>query len=59
MLRPQRVSLNGTVSSLDLVNVTIIIPPSWANALANSTITGKGYVKVRPPTRTCGYMFIP
>lgn len=47
MLFAQRISLNGTVESLDLVNVTITIPAAWGTDLVNSTITGLGYVNVR------------
>ena len=43
----QRLALNGTVQSQDLVNVTIQLPPAWAVALFNATITGSGYVNVR------------
>ncbi len=43
----QRLALNGTVQSQDLVNVTIQLPQAWAVALFNATITGSGYVNVR------------
>ena len=43
----QRLSLNGTVKSHDLVNVTITIPTTWGNELVNSTVTGLGFVNVR------------
>ena len=51
MLRLQRLSLNGTVQSRDLVNVTITVPPIWADQFFNATVTGKGYLNVRgyPP----------
>ena len=47
MLCLQRLSLNGTVESRDLVNVTITVPPIWGEEIFNATITGKGYMNVR------------
>jgi hypothetical protein len=42
----QRLALNGTVRSQDLVNVTIQLPPAWAVELFNATVTGSGYINV-------------
>lgn len=47
ILHLQRLSLNGTVESRDLINVTITVPPRWAIDLFNATNTGKGYLNVR------------
>lgn len=57
-LRLQRLSLNGTVESRDLVNVTITIPPIWAHELFNATVTGKGYLNVRSSVLTSHPFYI-
>lgn len=39
-----RLSLNDTVESRDLVNVTITVPATWGNNFNNATVTGKGWL---------------
>ena len=48
-LRVQTIKLYGTVTSADVVNISITVPPAWAASLYRAEVFGQGMVDVRKP----------